>query len=125
MWNLRAKAFFLAFLLGHAGAATADAPSNAWVEATQEDGMVRVEVFAKLDPGVAGTYEMSVAKSGTSGTSKSRQAGRVPLSEDGAIVGPLTVSRMSLEAGALLTVDLKITTENGVVFVDAIEIAGE
>lgn len=94
-----------------------DEVPRAWLDMSQKDGLVQIEVFSNLEKGVGGEYQLNVVKSGPSGKSVNRQSGTVPVSQ-GEAMGPLTVSRVSLEPEAKLNVTLRVIDKNGTVFED-------
>ncbi|MCL3880772.1 curli-like amyloid fiber formation chaperone CsgH [Marivita sp. GX14005] len=121
-WPGRWLAAVLALGLGP-GAAMADSADPGWIVATREGGAVQLEVFSKLENGEPGRYELQATKIGPSGKSVSRQTGTIPATHDAA--APLSVSRLSLEPGATLLVELKVQTANGQTHESRAEFDGE
>lgn len=101
-----------------------DEVPRAWLDMSQNDGLVQIEVFSNLEKGMGGKYQLDVVKSGPSGKSVNRQSGTVPVSQ-GEAMGPLSVSRVSLEPEASLSVTLKVTDKNGAVFEDEKSLTGQ
>ncbi len=104
--------------------ALANEDKGAWVDATRDGNMVRLEVFAALQAGEGGRYELTATKQGTSGRSMNRQAGNVPVS-DGSARGPISTSSFSVERGATLEVELRVVSASGEVYEDVVSIVGE
>lgn len=102
-------------------ALTADEQKRAWLDVTQDDGIVRIEVFSLLEKGLGGKYQLEVVKKGPSGQSINRQGGQVPIS-DGEAIGPVSVSRVSLEPEATLVARLTVTDTRGGTFRDEIDL---
>ena len=58
----------------------AEAPSvNAWIEVTPLNGLIRIIPYCRSDDAITVNYELTSEKSGRSGTSRSRQRGKVEL----------------------------------------------
>ncbi|KIN63403.1 hypothetical protein Z946_2274 [Sulfitobacter noctilucicola] len=92
--------------------ASADEADKAWLELKNENGSVQVQAFAEIAVPENGSYELVATKKGKSGSSVSKQAGTI----SGASDQPLSVSRFSVEEGAMLEVILKVTNAAGEVF---------
>ncbi|WP_323785508.1 curli-like amyloid fiber formation chaperone CsgH [Thalassovita sp.] len=99
-------------------------PKHAWVVGTRYESAIQLEVFARLEAGESGYYELSAIKEGASGRSVNRQAGSVPESE-GEVLGPISISRFSVETGATLIVELVVTSKSGSVYRDTVQFKGE
>lgn len=107
-----------------ASAAMSEEGRVAWVDATREGDLIRLEAHAALGGGEGGSYELTATKEGASGRSVVRQAGVVPAS-DGGPATPLSTSRLSLEPGAQLIVELRVVGASGEVYEDVVSIVGE
>ena len=61
-------------------ASRAEVPSvNAWIEVTPLNGLIRVIPYCRSVDAITVNYELISEKSGRSGTSRSRQGGKVVL----------------------------------------------
>ena len=61
-------------------ASMAEAPSvNAWIEVTPLNGLIRIIPYCRSDDAITVNYDLTSEKSGRSGTSRSRQGGKVEL----------------------------------------------
>ena len=61
-------------------ASLAEVPSvNAWIEVTPLDGLIRIIPYCRSEKAITVSYELVSEKSGRSGTSRSRQGGKVEL----------------------------------------------
>ncbi|WP_294620925.1 curli-like amyloid fiber formation chaperone CsgH [uncultured Roseovarius sp.] len=121
---MKISRFFFAILAAWPFSVASDEVPRAWLDMSQHDGLVQIEVFSNLKKGLGGEYQLNVVKSGPSGKSVNRQSGTVPVSQ-GEAMGPLSVSRVSLEPDASLSVTLKVTDKNGSVFEDEKSLMGK
>ncbi|MGR3630425.1 MAG: curli-like amyloid fiber formation chaperone CsgH [Sulfitobacter sp.] len=98
------------------GGGAADA-KKAWIEISEADRMVTIEVMSDLDDDVGGTYRLEVKKAGASGTSVNRQSGTIQVN---ATEKPQSssVSRVSVEMGAELEVLLSVEDTAGQIHED-------
>ena len=120
--KLRTLLMFAALVFPNVG--SAETQNKAWIVATPENGMVEVQVFAALEDGQTGSYEMSLIKQGASGRSVNKQAGIVhPY--DGSASMPLSTSRVSVEKGATLAVTLIVTSASGQIYESDYAFIGE
>jgi len=85
----------------------------AWIASSQNSDTVTLQAHAHLKEGESGRYNLMVKKSGQSGTSTTRQAGRIPAGDGLPAVGPLMTSRLSFRRGETLTADLVVETSTG------------
>ena len=53
---------------------------KAWIEVTPLNGQIRIIPYCRSDDAITVDYELTSEKSGRSGTSRSRQSGKVALS---------------------------------------------
>ncbi len=120
-WTFRTLAGAALFLASDVGAGDG---GTAWISLTRTDSAAVVEAFAHLGPTSHGRYELVVTQSGPSGRSVSRQGGDVPpaTADDPAL---LTVSRVSLPAGAELKAELTVTSSDGDVLTDSVLVKAE
>lgn len=92
---------------------------TAWITVDQDSESVALQIFAALEFGETGTFQLISQKSGKSGSGTSRQSGRIGQG-DGNVNGPFSTSRFSLREGEKLEVELLVTTSSGRTFVDRI-----
>lgn len=88
-----------------------------WLEVSRAGNLVTIEVYSKFEENVSGSYTLEAKKQGPSGTSISRQGGKIPSTTDN-VLGPLAVSRISLETAGILEISLVVTDTNGQTFED-------
>lgn len=114
---MKLKTYLLAFLLVAPCQALADGAERAWISLSEDQGLVTIETFSRLEPGHSGKYLLEVMKTGPHGRSVNRQSGSVPVSH-GDATGPLSTAKISLETNANLTIHLRIIDSEGQVFED-------
>ncbi len=116
--------FTLPILLAWPMVCGAEEQRQAWIELSEVEGLVQIEVFSHLEEGMSGKYTLEVVKEGPSGRSVNKQGGKVP-SSDGTAVGPLSISRVSVEPTATLQVTLNVTDASGLTYQDTKSVAGD
>ncbi|MGK7754274.1 MULTISPECIES: curli-like amyloid fiber formation chaperone CsgH [unclassified Roseovarius] len=121
---MRRHFFTLPFLLAWPLLGNAEEQRQAWIELSEGEGLVQIEVFSHLEEGMSGKYTLEVVKEGPSGRSVNKQGGNIPNS-DGTPIGPLSVSRVSVEPSATLQVTLSVTDASGSTYHDTKSMAGD
>ncbi len=104
--------------------ASTEEDRTAWIAVDQESEAITLRVFAALNVGETGRFQLISRKSGNSGSATSQQSGRIG-SGDGNVAGPFSTSRFSLLAGEALEAELIITTSSGRTLTDRIIAAAE
>lgn len=99
----------VAFGLSAQGASAEDERA-AWIESNESADAITLHVHARLDHGESGRYKLTVRKIGPSGTSTTRQAGRIPTGDGQTDSGPLMKTRQSFRDGDTLEAELIVDT---------------
>lgn len=103
---------------------SAEGNRTAWIEVDKENASVTLQIFAALEFGETGTFQLTSRKFGKSGAAVSQQSGRI-RSGDGHVAGPFSTSRFSLQKGDELQAELVVTTSNGRTLTDKIFTIGD
>ena len=114
--------FFGSTAMSNSDSVTEETDAVVWITESRSSNSVTLEVFARSNPHEAGRYQLNVRKTGTSGSSTSRQSGTIPAQGSTEIVGPLTTSRMSLRPGERLQAEVLALTPDGVEHIDKVDI---
>ncbi len=104
--------------------ASAEENLTAWIAIDQENTSITLQIFAALELGETGTFQLTSRKFGKSGSAVSQQSGRIK-SGDGNVAGPFSTSRFSLQKGDELEAELVVTTSNGRTLTDKVSTVGE
>ena len=102
----------------------AEEDRSAWIAVDQDSDSVALQVFAALEVGETGSFQLVSRKFGQSGSATSQQAGRIGQG-DGNVSGPFSTSRFSLRSGETMEAELIVTTSTGRTLVDKITAVGE
>jgi len=97
---------------------------EAWIVVDRGNESVSLKVFAALEPGETGQFQLKSRKSGNSGSAVSQQSGSI-RSGDGGVAGPFSTSRFSLRDGEKLEAELVVTTSTGRTITDTVFASAE
>lgn len=103
----------------------ADEDRDAWIASSRSGDAIMLQAYARLESGESGRYHLIVRKSGQSGSSTTRQAGRIPPGDGVTETGPLMNSRLSFRPGDTLEAELVVETSAGREIRDTVEFSNE
>ncbi|MFW8595250.1 curli-like amyloid fiber formation chaperone CsgH [Cribrihabitans neustonicus] len=114
---MKSLIIFLAFT--GLGSRASLAEEESWFHISYSDGAVQVEVVRPTPASGPGNYSFEAVKVGPSGTSINRQSGPVPADQGGRAI---LRSRVSLEPGATLHLQLKVTHHDEILHSEVLEV---